>query len=44
MEMRVALSALFERFPRLALAVPPEHVPLSSDKSVYGVHSLPVAW
>jgi cytochrome P450 len=44
MEMRVALPALFERFPRLALAVPSEHVPLSSDKSVYGVHCLPVAW
>jgi cytochrome P450 len=44
MEMRAALPALFHRFPELALAVPPDEVPLSSDMSVYGVHSLPVTW
>ncbi|MEU8877670.1 cytochrome P450 [Streptomyces javensis] len=44
MEMRAALPALFRRFPYLALAVPPEEIPLSSDMSVYGVHRLPVTW
>ena len=44
MEMRAALPALFRRFPGLALAVPAEEVPLSTDMSVYGVHRLPVTW
>jgi cytochrome P450 len=44
MEMRAALPALFERFPRLALAIPTDQVPMSSDVSVYGVHGLPVTW
>jgi cytochrome P450 len=44
MELRAALPALFRRFPRLRLAVPPDEVPLSSDMSVYGVHHLPVTW
>jgi cytochrome P450 len=43
-EMRVAYPALFERFPGLRLAVPPEEVPIKLDAFVYGVHSLPVAW
>ncbi|MEV0374217.1 cytochrome P450 [Streptomyces sp. NPDC050636] len=43
-EMRVALPALFTRFPALRLAVPPEEVPLRSNMSIYGVHRLPVAW
>jgi cytochrome P450 len=44
-EMRVALPALFERFPSLRLAIPAEDVvtrPESAD--IYGVKSLPVAW
>ncbi|MFD8673975.1 cytochrome P450 [Streptomyces seoulensis] len=44
MEMRTALPALFQRFSTLALAVPAADVPLSTDMSVYGVHSLPVVW
>ncbi|WP_320068915.1 cytochrome P450 [Micromonospora sp. RTGN7] len=44
MEMRAALPAIFQRFPRLALAVPPEQVRLKTDVSVYGVHELPVTW
>jgi cytochrome P450 len=44
MEMRAALPALFERFPRLALAVPADEVPLSRDKSVYGVDRLLAIW
>ncbi|NUR25347.1 MAG: cytochrome P450 [Catenulispora sp.] len=43
-EMRVALPALFRRFPTLALAVAPEDVPLAADMSVYGCHRLPVTW
>ncbi|MFI9045276.1 cytochrome P450 [Streptomyces sp. NPDC053427] len=43
-EMRVAFPALFRRFPNLALAVPPEEVPLRSDMVIYGVHELPVTW
>ena len=44
-EMRVALPALFERFPSLRLAVPAEDVvtrPESAD--IFGVKSLPVTW
>ena len=44
LEMRAALPALFRRFPTLALAVPPQEVPLAADMSVYGVHRLPVTW
>ncbi|MGK5730669.1 cytochrome P450 [Streptomyces sp. URMC 124] len=43
-EMRVALPALFARFPALRLAVPPEEVPLRTHSNIYGVHSLPVTW
>ncbi|WP_438297308.1 cytochrome P450 [Streptomyces sp. HUAS TT7] len=43
-EMRVALPALFTRFPTLRLAVPPEEVPLRVGMDVYGVHRLPVTW
>jgi cytochrome P450 len=44
-EMRVALPALFTRFPTLRLAVPPEDVPLRPDhQSIYGVRRLPVTW
>jgi cytochrome P450 len=44
MEMRAALPALVSRLPRLALAVAPERIPMSTDMSVYGVHRLPVTW
>jgi cytochrome P450 len=44
-EMRVALPALFERFPTLRLAVPAEEVPLRPETAdIYGAKSLPVAW
>lgn len=43
-EMRIALPALFRRFPALRLAVPPENVPLRTDMPVYAVHELPVTW
>ncbi|MGW6570523.1 cytochrome P450 [Streptomyces sp. NPDC054975] len=44
-EMRVALSALFKRFPTLRLAVPAEEVALRPETAdIYGVKSLPVTW
>ncbi|GAA1651386.1 cytochrome P450 [Nonomuraea maheshkhaliensis] len=43
-EMQVAIPALFDRFPSLRLAVPPEEVPTREDMMIYGVHSLPVTW
>jgi cytochrome P450 len=43
-EMRVAYDALLRAFPTLRLAVPADEVPVRDDMSIYGVHSLPVAW
>lgn len=44
-EMKVAFPALFDRFPTLRLAVPPEEVALRPETAdVYGVKSLPVTW
>ncbi|MGW3346116.1 cytochrome P450 [Nonomuraea rubra] len=43
-ELRVALTALFEHFPDLRLAVPPAEVPTRDRMAVYGVDRLPVAW
>ncbi|MEU6743423.1 cytochrome P450 [Streptosporangium sandarakinum] len=43
-QMRVALPALFRRFPELALATAPEEVPTAADMGFYGVHRLPVTW
>ncbi|MGR6918633.1 cytochrome P450 [[Actinomadura] parvosata] len=44
-EMRVAFTALFERFPTLRLAVPAEQVALRPETAdIYGVKSLPVTW
>ena len=44
-EMRIALTALFDRFPTLRLAVPAEDVRLRPETAdIYGVKSLPVAW
>ncbi|MBR7671819.1 cytochrome P450 [Streptomyces daliensis] len=45
MEMRLAVSALLDRFPELRLAVPPEELrfrPLTL--AAYGVERLPLAW
>ncbi|GAA2900471.1 cytochrome P450 [Pseudonocardia halophobica] len=44
-EMRVAFPALFDRFPTLRLAVPPDEVGLRPETAdIYGVTSLPVTW
>ncbi|MEO3798382.1 cytochrome P450, partial [Nonomuraea sp. B10E15] len=44
MEMRIAFSLLFQRFPRLALADPYEQVDFRVFSVVYGVNSLRVTW
>ncbi|WP_336323704.1 cytochrome P450 [Streptomyces lavendofoliae] len=43
-ELRVALPALFTRFPTLRSAVPPEEVRLRRNTNVHGVRRLPVTW
>ncbi len=43
-EMRVGFLALFQKFPTLHLAVPPEAIELNTSSGLYGVHRLPIAW
>ena len=43
-ELRIGFAALLRRCPELALAVPPEEVPLKSGRGIYGVDALPVTW
>jgi cytochrome P450 len=43
-EMTVGFTELVRRLPALKLAVPADEVPLRTDMSIYGVHSLPVTW
>jgi nocardicin N-oxygenase len=42
MEMQVAIGALLGRFPRVALAVPPDEVAWKVGSAVWGLASLPV--
>ena len=45
LQIRIGIGSLFERFPRLRLAVPADEVPLfSGDYFSYGLHQLPVTW
>ncbi|WP_156758563.1 cytochrome P450 [Actinokineospora pegani] len=44
MELRVALPALFQRFPTLTLAVPDDEVDYRTTALVFGVNALPVTW
>ena len=44
MELRVALPALFTRFPTLRLAVPQDEVDYRTTALVFGVNTLPVIW
>jgi cytochrome P450 len=43
-EMRIAYTALFERFPTLHLAIPAVEVSMRETDFIYGPKSLPVAW
>ncbi|PRY39095.1 cytochrome P450 [Umezawaea tangerina] len=44
MELRVALPALFKRFPGLRLAEPDQKIDYRTTALVFGVNRLPVAW
>ncbi|MEV6566628.1 cytochrome P450 [Streptomyces kronopolitis] len=44
LELRVALQALFGRFPGLRLGIPAAEVRTRPDMIIYGVHDLPVTW
>ncbi|TNC24161.1 cytochrome P450 [Amycolatopsis alkalitolerans] len=44
LELRMALPALFRRFPGLRLAVPFEEIAWRPNTNFYGLDSLPVAW
>ncbi|WP_083931960.1 cytochrome P450 [Nocardiopsis salina] len=43
-ELEIALPTLLRRLPGLRLAVPLEQIRFRDDMSIYGVHTLPVAW
>ncbi|ALG08875.1 cytochrome P450 [Kibdelosporangium phytohabitans] len=43
-EMRIGYTRLFERFPTLRLAIPPEEVVMRDTAVVYSAQALPVAW
>lgn len=44
LELRIALSTLFRRFPGLRPAVPVSELPFRRDAWVYGLYALPVTW
>ncbi|MEU4262971.1 cytochrome P450 [Streptomyces argenteolus] len=44
MELRVALPALFTRFPTLRAAVPHDELDYRTNALVFGVNALPVTW
>jgi pentalenic acid synthase len=43
-ELEIALHSLFDRFPGLRLAAPPEEIPHKPGDTIQGMVSLPVAW
>jgi cytochrome P450 monooxygenase len=44
LEMEVALKTLFERIPRLRLAVPADELEFKHDGVLFGLYELPVRW
>ncbi|MBE1496589.1 cytochrome P450 monooxygenase [Amycolatopsis lexingtonensis] len=44
LEMDVALTTLFERVPRLRLAVPADELEFKHDGVLFGLYELPVRW
>jgi cytochrome P450 len=44
LELRIALSGLFRRFPGLRLAEPLTELPFRTDMFVYGLHRVPLSW
>lgn len=43
-ELQVVFDTLFARVPTLRVAVAPHELSFKDDASIYGLHSLPVAW
>ncbi|CAM5720589.1 hypothetical protein SALBM135S_05548 [Streptomyces alboniger] len=43
-EIEIALRSLFERLPRLRLAVPAEDIPFKPGDTIQGMLELPVTW
>ena len=43
-EMEIAFRSLFNRFPQLRLAIPPEELSFKYDGVIFGLHELPVTW
>lgn len=43
-ELQIVYSTVFQRFPKLRLAVPFEQLRFRHEMFVYGVHELPLAW
>jgi cytochrome P450 len=43
-ELQIVYRTLFQRIPRLTLAIPFEKVPFKHDRLAYGVYELPVTW
>jgi cytochrome P450 len=44
LEMRIAYTELFRRFPGLRLARAAQDIRMRDEMSIYGVHSLPLTW
>ncbi|HSV83151.1 MAG TPA: cytochrome P450 [Ramlibacter sp.] len=44
LELRAVFERLFQRLPRLRLAVPLEQIEFLPGSQVYGIRALPVAW
>jgi len=43
-ELQIVYSSVFNRFPKLRLAIPFEQLRFRHEMFVYGVHELPLAW
>ncbi|WP_307855510.1 cytochrome P450 [Kibdelosporangium banguiense] len=44
LQIRIAIPALLQRFPNLALATPAENIRFRAETVVYGVADLPITW
>jgi cytochrome P450 len=44
LQIRIAIPALLQRFPNLALATPAENIRFRPETVVYGVADLPITW
>jgi len=44
LELDVLLTTLFKRIPTLRLAAPVDELKFKTDRIVYGLYEMPVAW